>query len=349
MHKNYFIFFIIFALLIGSMLYLYKNFLMDLLIASLICIATFDIKIRLDRFIKINFLTTTFSILFLLLFLVLPFAFLLGQIVVFFTDLHINQVIAYLALSKEGILRFLEQFSFLKPYADMLGDNISTQSLVDLGLKVGSYIGKESLRFFIDICFIVLFLFFLFYYGKEVYLHFLKAMPLKLSQTHKIFQEVSGVLKIVLFTSLINVVLQGFAFGILMFYCDYNNALLLGILYGISSLIPLVGGALVWIPIAGYEFYLNHLNQMFLIIIYSVVVIGFIIDNVIKPFIIGFVNKKILKKPLKLNEIIIFFAIFAGFSSFGFWGIVIGPAITAFFISLLRLYQNKILRDFDTV
>ncbi|WP_258399938.1 AI-2E family transporter [Helicobacter fennelliae] len=57
------------------------------------------------------------------------------------------------------------------------------------------------------------------------------------------------------------------------------------------------------------------------------------------------VNRKLLTKPLQINEFIIFFAIFAGLGAFGFWGIVIGPAITAFFIVMLRIYE----RDFAPI
>ena len=39
---------------------------------------------------------------------------------------------------------------------------------------------------------------------------------------------------------------------------------------------------------------------------------------------------------------LIFFAIIAGLTSFGFWGIVLGPAITALFIALLRIYKTMI-------
>ena len=114
--------------------------------------------------------------------------------------------------------------------------------------------------------------------------------------------------------------------------------------YGLAALVPLVGGAIVWIPVVGYELYLGDVKDALAIALYAIVFIGFVIDNVIKPLIIGILNKKVLTKPLKLNEMIIFFAIFAGFSSFGFWGIVIGPAITACFISLLRLYRGRFFR-----
>lgn len=334
-------FFIILVLgMLAGMLYLYKSFLMNFLIASLICIATFNIKVVLDKFFRSNFFSTIFSVLFLLMFLILPIMFVLQQALDFFAGFKTEQLINYLETSKIGLINTLDSLSFLQPHLESFKEKFSTQNIINYTFLVSSYIGRESIHFIVDICFIVVFLFFLFFYGKKIYIRFLYLIPLKVHQTHEIFQEVSGVLKIVLFTSLVNVLLQGIAFGILVYCSGYNNAILLGVLYGIASLIPIVGGALVWVPVAGYELYFGHTTQVFIIVIYSLVFIGFFIDNIIKPFIIGFVNKRILKKPLKLNEMIIFFAILAGFSSFGFWGIVIGPALTSLFISLMRIFQK---------
>lgn len=332
---------LLFSFALFCMFYLYKSFLMNALIAGLICIATFDIKKRLDRLFSFNLVSSLLSVVFLMLFLILPLVFLIQQALSFFSHFDSSQLAYYADSSKKGFEKLLVDFPLLQTLFEDLVKNFSMQQIADWSLKISTYIGKESLYFFMDIGFIVLFLFLYFFYGRSVYLSVLKAIPFKMHQSHYIFEEVSGVLKIVLFASVVNVVLQGLAFGICVYYYDYPNAVILGILYGIASLIPVVGGALVWMPLVGYELFLGHTLDAFIIAVYSMVFIGFVIDNLIKPFIIGFVNKKILKKPLKINEIIIFFAIFAGFSSFGFWGLIIGPAITAFFIALLRLYQRK--------
>jgi predicted PurR-regulated permease PerM len=44
-----------------------------------------------------------------------------------------------------------------------------------------------------------------------------------------------------------------------------------------------------------------------------------------------------------MNELVIFFSIIAGLSSFGFWGMILGPAITAFFLTILKLFEEKSL------
>lgn len=57
--------------------------------------------------------------------------------------------------------------------------------------------------------------------------------------------------------------------------------------------------------------------------------------------IIKSIDSKLSTTETKRNELIIFFAIIAGLTSFGFWGMILGPAITAFFMALLILIERK--------
>ena len=185
----------------------------------------------------------------------------------------------------------------------------------------------------------------LYYYGGALGQYFLGLIPIQPTYVKSLYEEVSAVISVVFYSSIFSMLLQGALFGILMAFLGYN-ALLLGVFYGFASLVPVVGGSLVWLPVVGYELYLGNYSYAILITLYSIIVIATLADNGVKPFIISFINRVLIKTPLKINEMLIFFAIIAGLTSFGFWGIVFGPAITALFIALLRvykiLYQDKV-------
>ncbi len=87
-----------------------------------------------------------------------------------------------------------------------------------------------------------------------------------------------------------------------------------------------------------YELARGNVVEAIIIASYSIVVISIIADTFIKPLIIKYINT-LAKIPTKINELLIFFAIIAGLSTFGFWGMILGPAITALFISILKLYE----------
>jgi predicted PurR-regulated permease PerM len=76
------------------------------------------------------------------------------------------------------------------------------------------------------------------------------------------------------------------------------------------------------------------------IAVYSIIVISLIADTIIKPMIIGYINNKVVKTPANINELLIFFSILAGLSTFGFWGMIIGPASVTFFISILNIIRK---------
>jgi predicted PurR-regulated permease PerM len=58
--------------------------------------------------------------------------------------------------------------------------------------------------------------------------------------------------------------------------------------------------------------------------------------------IIKEINNRLLKEgESSMNELVIFFAIIAGLTTFGFWGMILGPAITAFFLTILKLFEAR--------
>jgi len=42
-----------------------------------------------------------------------------------------------------------------------------------------------------------------------------------------------------------------------------------------------------------------------------------------------------------INDFLIFFSILAGLTTFGFWGFILGPAIVAFVVTLLRMLRRN--------
>ena len=116
------------------------------------------------------------------------------------------------------------------------------------------------------------------------------------------------------------------------------DGLLLGIIYGFASLIPIVGGAIVWIPVSLFAWSSINANAGIFVAVYSVVIISVIADTFVKPIIIKYIKDNVLKSSVKINELLIFFSILAGMSSYGFWGMILGPAITSFLIAISRIY-----------
>jgi len=104
----------------------------------------------------------------------------------------------------------------------------------------------------------------------------------------------------------------------------------------------------MWLPVAIYEIFTGSTTNALAIAGYSIIVISIVADTFIKPVIIKYINQKVVKTPSEVNELLIFFAIVAGLSTFGFWGMIIGPAMVTFFISLIQLL-NKFSDDYYSI
>ncbi len=320
------------------MVYLYQDFLMDALIAGLLCVGLFQVKVFLNRRFS-NALSSLICVLTLASVLVVPLYFIAYRSSNFIFEINFNNLSDLVSWFKVAVPEKLSNFPTLSEGVRKLLENISASSITGSLLKVSSYIGKYSLKLISDTAFVLGLLFFFFYYSERFYHYFLGVLPFESKQSEGIFQEVAGILRIVLLTSMITVFLEGLAFGAMIVWFGHDG-LFLGILYGLASLVPVVGGALIWVPVVVFELYHGHTNGAIFIALYSIVLIGGLIDSVIKPILIVFIKQRLFKTTLKINEMLIFFSMIAGISQFGFWGIAVGPTITAFFIALLRLYES---------
>ena len=152
-------------------------------------------------------------------------------------------------------------------------------------------------------------------------------------------QEISATMEVVFYSVIVTAIFEGFLFGTLMSYFGFNG-LFFGVIYGFASLIPVVGGIVVWAPVSLYAWSKIDTNTALIIAGYSVIMISIIADTFIKPMIISVIKVDFLKSTIQINSLVIFFSIIAGMSTYGFWGMILGPAITSFLIAITKVYLD---------
>jgi predicted PurR-regulated permease PerM len=187
---------------------------------------------------------------------------------------------------------------------------------------------------------IVVFFFFLTWYGRRLTLFLLPIVPLSRSIKREFLEEMTTTTAVVFYTLLGVMIAQGLAFGIFITFFEGYNPLLLGFMTGISAIIPVFGTALIWVPIAVNEYVQGHFVNVFIIAFYSWAMMAFFIDNFVKLVILNFVNRTLSEEKKRINEFVIFFAIVGGLATFGFWGVILGPAMLAFAVTTLRTLRK---------
>ncbi|EAH5008586.1 AI-2E family transporter [Campylobacter jejuni] len=325
------------------LLYLFKGFLLVIIIASLMAVATSNINAKFLNLTKGHkFLASILTTACMVLLFFAPFVYAMIELAKALKNFDINLVTQTLDYVKNYQFTLPESFNFLEPKIKEFLASIDLNSISKQILSYASSFTKSGAKFLIDMVLICVFYFFANLYGTELVIYLKSIIPIDKKELDDVLSEVGNVMAVVLYSMVIVAIFQGALFGLITIFYGYDG-ILMGVIFAVSSLIPAIGGALIYVPVSLYEFASNNLNSALVIFIYSVIIISFIADTLIKPLIIKWINKKLVKTPTKINELLIFLAMIAGISTFGFWGIILGPAILTFFVSTLRMYV--ILKD----
>ncbi len=319
---------------------LYHPFLLNIAIAILLVLATSHIYNFFFKHLKGPFAASLLSTLVVALLFFAPIVYFITTIAIQIVNIDLNILTHMLEQFKAWVNEDLPQsLQFLKPHILEFIDSGNIATLATEALNIIAKVGAKSAGFITDVGFIIVFYFFVVYYGKAMAGFFLEITPLEREHTLRLFNGTTNVMSVVFYSILVTAIFEGALFAIVAYIFDYD-ALLFGILYGFASLIPIVGAALMWVPISLYELSQGNVASAIFIALYTIIIISIVADTFVKPIIIKYINLALLKSKVVVNELIVFFAILAGLSTFGFWGMIIGPAITTFFISLLRLYRD---------
>jgi predicted PurR-regulated permease PerM len=120
---------------------------------------------------------------------------------------------------------------------------------------------------------------------------------------------------------------QGLAGGVIFAILGIDAPVLWGTVMAFCSLLPVVGSALVWAPAAAGLALTGHWIAGVVLAGLGIGVIG-MIDNFLRPLL--------MSGRSSMNGLLIFLSLLGGISAFGFIGLVLGPAVAAAAIALLR-------------
>jgi len=344
MQKTDYIIAILFGLALMGAYSIYQPFLLSIVVALLLTMATANLHQKISR--HINSESISSSILTLLMFIILfvPIIYfatigmqsisLIDKDIITKTTIKINYAVDGMPILEHWVQEYINNDKILESI------KTSTDMLAKAGVK-----GVDFIK---NVFFVIVFYYILNRYADKLFLLIKQFLPMRDEEGSKILTEISSTMEIVFYSILVTAIFEGMLFGIMTSFFGFNG-LLFGMIYGFASLIPLIGGAVVWIPVSLFAWSTLNANSAIFIAAYSVVIISIIADTFIKPMIIKYIKDDVLHSPVKINELLIFFSILAGMSSYGFWGMILGPAITSFLIAISRVYielygHNSIMR-----
>ena len=198
---------------------------------------------------------------------------------------------------------------------------------------------KNIGNFILSLLFMSFALYFFFVDGQYLASVFVTAIPIQVSEGQQLAAKIKDIITN-LFKGyfLVSICQFAAAFGI-FFLFRVEGALLLSFLTFFSSFLPLVGCALVWIPV-GIEICLTAGLLKGLLFLCSA---GFFIsslDNFLRPMF--------LQNRIQIHPLLIFFSILGGIQFFKFNGIVLGPMFVILFFTLIDIARTSDSTDTET-
>jgi len=313
----------------------YYPFLLAISVAVLLTMATFNLTKQLSDMFGSAKISAAISTFIMTLLLFVP--------IIYLATVGVSYISQIDSAGIKDTIHTLKSFIEGLPYlSDLSHEYLSEVKITEYIKNSTAYLtfaGGLGLGFMKNMFFVVVFYFFINYYGNRFFDTILELLPVSPAKGSRMIQEVSATMEIVFYSIIVTAIFEGFLFGMIMSYFGFNG-LLFGVIYGFASLIPIVGGIIVWLPVSLYVWTKIDSQTAITIATYSIIMISIIADTFIKPMIIDVIKVDFLKSTIKINSILIFFSILAGMSTYGFWGMIVGPAVTSFMIAITKVYLD---------
>lgn len=180
----------------------------------------------------------------------------------------------------------------------------------------------------------VIFVFVFFVEGTRIYGTFIALLPLSADHKAVLDQEVRSVLTGTFLGLVATAFAQGALIGIGYWIIGVKNALLWALAGVAISMVPVIGGPLMYVPACVVMVLTGHWGKGLFILLYGVLIVSSV-DNIIKPLV--------MHGKVDVHPVLLAISLIGGGLWLGPAGIVVGPLVVALLLSMLRTYRREFL------
>lgn len=195
-------------------------------------------------------------------------------------------------------------------------------NIVTLTRTIANFVAGVVLMFFL--------MFYLFIDGKKIIAQIKEQMPMDKKYKNHLFNRLYQTIQGLFLGLFLTAVLQGVAGGLGYFLFGMPNAVLLGFLTGIVSLVPFLGAPAVYIPVSIFLLLQGSIIGGIGLLLYGIVILSNI-DNLVRPVVV--------RVRSKVHPLYVILGVVGGVSFLGFSGIIIGPLILVLLQEALDVYR----------
>jgi predicted PurR-regulated permease PerM len=175
-------------------------------------------------------------------------------------------------------------------------------------------------------------LFFFFRDSEALVAAFTELLPVETRERERIVGSLGAMLQTIFRGSLLCGLIQGATGGLGWGVAGLPSPVLAGSIMALTSLLPVGGTALVWLPGALWLWLAGSRSAAIFLGVWGAVPTSFVADNFLKPLL--------MRGTGELHTLVVFLGVFGGLSAFGLLGIFIGPMSLAVALMVIRVLRQ---------
>ena len=227
----------------------------------------------------------------------------------------------------------IPHYEVLLPYRDMIlekaGEIVGTVSNVLITSLTS--LTRITLNALFNIVIMLYVMFYFLSTGEVLLKKILYYLPMAHEDEERLLRRFTSVAGATMKSTFIIGILQGGLCGFAFFLAGIQGAVFWGTVMAVLSIIPAVGTAVVWVP----ALIILAIGGDFSGVILLAVICGAVagnLDNLLRPRLVG--------KDTEMHDLFVLFGTLGGIALFGVLGIIIGPIISALFITIWEIYGD---------
>ena len=206
--------------------------------------------------------------------------------------------------------------------------------LISLIPKVGQWVLRSIFSFGINIIVLMFVLYFMLIGGLRMETYCREILPFDRGAARSVMREIHMIVRSNAIVIPLLAVSQGVVAYVGYLAFGVPEPLFWGVLTCFATILPIVGTALVWLPLAAYMSLDGNWGQGVGLVMYGTLVVTQV-DNLVRMVM--------QKKMADVHPLITIFGVFIGLSLFGFMGVIFGPLMLAMFVFCVNVFKRRYL------
>lgn len=158
-------------------------------------------------------------------------------------------------------------------------------------------------------------------------------IPVHVDYQKRLIDQFQKVVRAVVLATFLAAIGQGLTTAIALYLVGFDHFIIFLILATITSLVPLLGSWLIWVPCAGWLMYHGHWGAAIFLTVVGTLVVG-TMDNIIRTYV--------LQSDAKLHPLLAFVSVLGGLQMMGLWGVFIGPIVASCLHALVQIFNTEL-------